>query len=340
MTWGSLSCAFALVALSTPAGAQEFPRAEDIATPEAAVLAAYEALGRAPGESFDWERFRSLHLPSALLIPNAEQNGGEREAMSVDRFIDWVDGITEQSAPIGSPDDQGFVEEQVHMVKQRYGDVVQIMSTYVKHLHDEDEILGRGINAFTLVHEGDRWWIASVAWDEENAAGPIPAQYLDARSSARPSDVESIDAVIDASYATLQRAPGEPFQWERYRSLRLPGTLLVPNAEQSGGQFAPRTVEEHIAMVDAWYAENLPVGSPQDQGFAEEEIHREVQRYGDAAHVQSTYVKRFHESEEILGRGINFYTLVFDGERWWISAAAWDEENGAGEIPAKYLPNG
>ncbi len=334
-TWGMLPCAAALLAIAAPADAQdqEYPRAEDVATAEAAVLAAYDALSRAPGESSEWERFRSLHLPSALLIPNTEQRGGEMAPLSVDGFIDWIDGITEQSAPIGSPQDQGFgagPHGEAALRRRRANHRTRCAPT--------DRTGSSGINAFTLVHDGDRWWIASVAWDEENAAGPIPAQYLDARSSARPSDVESIDAVINASYATLQRAPGEPFQWERYRSLRLPGALLVPNSEQSGGQFAPRTVEEHIAMVDAWYAENMPVGSPQDQGFAEEEIHREVHRYGDVAHVESTYVKRFHDSEEILGRGINFYTLVFDGERWWISAAAWDEENGAGEIPAKYLP--
>lgn len=179
-TWGMLPCAAALLAIAAPADAQdqEYPRAEDVATAEAAVLAAYDALSRAPGESSEWERFRSLHLPSALLIPNTEQRGGEMAPLSVDGFIDWIDGITEQNAPIGSPQDQGFVEEQVHMVKQRYGDVVQIMSTYAMRPHGQDQILGRGINAFTLVHDGDRWWIASVAWDEENGAGEIPAKYL------------------------------------------------------------------------------------------------------------------------------------------------------------------
>lgn len=306
----------------------------DVSSPEAVIRAAYESLTRAPGENSDWDRLRSLHLPEARLAPNPEQTGGEPRVMTIEEFIDWIEGSVE----IGGPEDQGFAEEGIHLVTREYGDVAQLISTYESRFHGSEQVIARGINFLTLVRREGRWWVLSVAWDEENAAGPIPAEYLDARSSGRPSDVESIDAVINASYATLQRAPGEPFQWERYRSLRLPGALLVPNSEQSGGQFAPRTVEEHIAIVDAWYAENMPVGSPQDQGFAEEEIHREVHRYGDVAHVESTYVKRFHDSEEILGRGINFYTLVFDGERWWISAAAWDEENGAGEIPAKYLP--
>lgn len=177
---GRMALALVVTLLAAvPVVAQTDPRAEDVATPEAAILAAYESLRRAPGEDFDWDRFRSLHLPSAVLVPQAEQRGGVMEPMSVDGFIDWIDEYQAEVAPIGSPEDQGFVEEQIHMVKHRYGDVVQVMSTYVKHFPGDAEVfLGRGVNAFTLVFDGDRWWIASIAWDEENGAGPIPEQFL------------------------------------------------------------------------------------------------------------------------------------------------------------------
>lgn len=162
----------------TPLGAQEYPLAADVESPEALSDAAYEALNREPGENFNWERFRSLHLPGALLIPNAEQTEGEQRVLSVDDFVAWIDGWYEANVPIGSPQDQGFVEEGIHVVKNEYGDVVQLMSTYVKRFHGSEDILGRGINAMTMVFDGDRWWIAATAWDEENGAGPIPAQYL------------------------------------------------------------------------------------------------------------------------------------------------------------------
>lgn len=326
------------LATASPGVAQGGARAEDVATPENLVSAVYESLARAPGENFDWERFRSLHLPEALLVPNIAQTGGESHVMGVEEFIDWVDAYYEENVPIGSPEDQGFVEEGIHLVKHEYGDVVHLMSTYEKRFHDQDEVLGRGVNSMSLVRRDGRWWIVSTAWDEEKASGPIPREYL-AAAEARAEDVESVDALIDASYQTLQRAPGEPFAWDRYHTLRLPRALLVPNTEQSGGTFAPRTTDEHVSGIEAWFADNEDfIGGPNDQGFAEEEIHRSVQRYGDVAHVQSTYVKRTHDSDEIIGRGVNFYTLVFDGDRWWLSAAAWDEETGAGEIPAELLP--
>lgn len=165
-----------LVALFPSTGsAQDYPRPEDVATPEAAIAAAYESLARAPGGDYDWDRFRSLHLPQAILIPNIEQTGGEFTVLTLQDFIDWADGFAEQSA---GPQDTGFEESGVHEVKNDYGDIVQIMSTYEKHFYGQEEVLGRGVNAFTLVFNGGRWWIASIAWDEEDGAGPVPERFM------------------------------------------------------------------------------------------------------------------------------------------------------------------
>jgi len=164
----------AALLVPTAAAAQEYPRAEDVASPEAAILAAYASIARAPGEDYDWERFRSLHLPEAVLVPNTEQTGGQPRVLSVQGFIDWIDGIT----TVGGEDDLGFAEDQVHITVRRYGDIAQAMSTYQKHLWEDDEVLGRGINSFNLAFREGRWWIVSIAWDEENGAGPIPADYL------------------------------------------------------------------------------------------------------------------------------------------------------------------
>lgn len=170
----------ALCAMTLPAGltAQPAPGGADAASPEAAVAAAYEAINHEPGENFDWERFHALYLPGAVLIPNVEQTEGELRVMSPEEFTAYIDGWFAENAPIGSEADRGFYEEQIHSVKNDYGDVVQIMSTYQKRYADSEEILGRGVNAFTLVFDGEGWRIAAVAWDEEDAAGPIPEKYL------------------------------------------------------------------------------------------------------------------------------------------------------------------
>lgn len=156
-----------------PAWAQNAP-VDDVASPEAIVTAAYEAIQRAPGATYDWARFRSLFLPEATLIPNTEQTGGAFVIHTPETFIALVDSLT----AVGGPQDNGFAEEEVHQVVHRYGDVAQAFSTYQKRFWESDEILGRGINSFQLVFREGRWWIVSLVWDEENGAGPIPETYL------------------------------------------------------------------------------------------------------------------------------------------------------------------
>lgn len=171
------SCLCALLLAASPAAAQTAQPA-DVASPEAIVEAAYEALVRAPGENFDWDRFRTLFLPRAMLLPNTEQTGGTPQTFSPDEFIAWVDAWYAEHAPIGGPNDKGFVEEIIHNEARRYGDIAHVFSTYQKRLYEEDAILGRGLNSFQLVFRDGRWWIASIVWDEENGAGPLPPHFL------------------------------------------------------------------------------------------------------------------------------------------------------------------
>lgn len=165
--------AIALALAVAPATGQS-ARPDDVASPEAIVAATYESIARAAGADFDWPRFRSLFHPSAQLIPSTEQRGGALDVLTVDGFIDWIDGVTQ----IGGPNDQGFSEDGIHDVVERYGDIAHVFSTYEKHLYGQTENLGRGINTFQMVWNAGRWWILSIAWDEEIGAGPIPSKYL------------------------------------------------------------------------------------------------------------------------------------------------------------------
>jgi hypothetical protein len=167
------SAVAATLAFSAPAQGQTADPA-DVSSPEAVIRAAYESLTRAPGEENDWDRLRSLHLPEARLAPNPAQTGGEARVMTIEEFIDWVDGSVE----IGSPEDLGFVEEGLYLETREYGDVAHLISTYVSRLHGEEEEIARGINFLTLVRRDGRWWVLSVAWDEESSAGSIPADFL------------------------------------------------------------------------------------------------------------------------------------------------------------------
>jgi hypothetical protein len=172
------------LAFALPVRAQTAPdfragHPTDVASPEAIVTAAYASLDRRPGDPFDWDRFRSLFYPRAVLLPNTEQTGGTPRTFSPDEFAAWVDERQAEYAPIGGPKDRGFTEEELRSEVQRYGDVAHVLSTYQKRFWDDERVLGRGVNSFQLVHREGRWWIVSIAWDEEVGAGPLPPDLVE-----------------------------------------------------------------------------------------------------------------------------------------------------------------
>lgn len=166
----------ALLPLSLSAQVEPLAPADpaDVATPEAIVAALYETVQRPPGEEFDKERALSLFLPTARLIPTPEQTGGSFAAYSPREFWEWADELT----MVGSPEDRGFHEEQIAARIDRYGDIAHVLSTYQARFWDDDEIVARGINSIQLLRRDGRWWVTAMVWDEEEAAGPLPEEYL------------------------------------------------------------------------------------------------------------------------------------------------------------------
>ena len=101
---------------------------DDVESGKSIVRGVYEAIQRSPGKDFDWDRFRTLFIPQATLVPNAEQTGGTFTAYSPESFITTMDWYM----TVGGPNDRGFAEEGVLIEVHRYSDVAQVFSTYAK----------------------------------------------------------------------------------------------------------------------------------------------------------------------------------------------------------------
>lgn len=154
-------------------------------------------------------------------------------------------------------------------------------------------------------------------------AAPIPA---------RPADVATIDAIIHAFYDVISGPAGQPREWARDRTLYIPGVKFVAMSVQNGTPAAHvMSHEQFVEDSDPWM-----VG----QGFFEKEIHRVTHRFGNIAHVFSTYAFRRTPDGPVLGRGVNSIELFWDGTRWWIAGAIWDGERPDNPIPAAFLPEG
>lgn len=150
-------------------------------------------------------------------------------------------------------------------------------------------------------------------------------------AAARSEDVSSIDGIVKAFYEVISGPSGQSRQWSRDRTLYIPGVEFVAANEDSMHRPTAR-VMTHQQLVDHYDAELV------EKGFFEREIHRKTERFGNIAHILSTYESRFAESGPVVVRGVNSIELFWDGRRWWIVTAIWDEERPDNRIPKELLP--
>lgn len=165
---------------------------------------------------------------------------------------------------------------------------------------------------------------------EAQAGGPsVPGPVMVTVPAAAPADVASIDAIIAALYDVISGPAGQPRDWNRMRSLFIPGGRLMPTVARPGGGFAMRILEvnDYIATV-----------GPQleRRGFREREIARRADVFGHIAQVFSTYEGR-SETDSTVVRGINSIQLMNDGTRWWVLSVFWEAEGPDRRIPQRYL---
>ena len=170
---------------------------------------------------------------------------------------------------------------------------------------------------------------ARVAATPTPAATPAPAA---ATPPADPADVASLDAIMRAVYDVISGPAGQRRNWDRMRSLFVPGARLIPTGRRQDGtrRITVWTVDEYITTVGP----QLERG-----GFFERELARRTERFGNIVHVFSTYDSRRAASDpQPFARGINSIQLWNDGTRWWILSVFWEAERPDNPIPAAYLP--
>lgn len=160
---------------------------------------------------------------------------------------------------------------------------------------------------------------------------PTPAVSTPAAPVARPADVASIEAIVASVYDVISGPAGAARDWNRFRSLFVPGARLIPTGRTPDGAARIR-----VGDVEAYISMSGP--SLEKNGFFEREIGRRVERFGNIAHVFSAYdSKRTAADEKPFARGINSIQLYFDGTRWWVVTILWDSERSDNPIPAEYL---
>lgn len=146
-------------------------RPEDVETIDGVIRALYEVLS-GPAGPRDWERERTLFAPGARLMPTRPgQDGGPP---IIDVFD--IDGYIASRSPYFAAND--FYEVEVARRVDQFGNIAHAWSTYESRRTLDEPPFMRGINSIQLFHDGQRWWVTSITWDNERTGNPIPEDYL------------------------------------------------------------------------------------------------------------------------------------------------------------------
>ncbi|MGH9714915.1 MAG: hypothetical protein ACRD5M_16595 [Candidatus Acidiferrales bacterium] len=159
----------------------------------------------------------------------------------------------------------------------------------------------------------------------------IPTEHVEVPAIApRAEDVGSLDGIMKAFYTVISGPAGQPREWSRDRTLYISGVRFVSMNENEKGEPVAH-VMDHQQFVDS--SNEMVV----TKGFFEWEIHRETKRFGNIAHIFSTYESRITKDGPVIARGVNSIELFWDGKRWWIASAIWDDERKDNPIPKDLL---
>lgn len=168
---------FALLTVVAALGTQTALTAQeadpaDVETIDGIMTAVYDVISGDAGEARNWDRWNTLFIEGATLSPTGPRQDGSwgRNVIPFEAYPEMVGAILERD---------GFVEAEINRVTEQYGNIAHVFSTYVSFRSRADTVpFARGINSFQLMHDGSRWWVVSIFWQQESADYPIPEKYV------------------------------------------------------------------------------------------------------------------------------------------------------------------
>ncbi|MCA6074285.1 hypothetical protein [Fulvivirga sedimenti] len=162
-----------IVLISTAAMAQQPDYSSKVKTIDSTIETLYAVISGEKGEARDWELFKYLFIPEAHLIPSGKNQEGKTgyRVMTPAQYVETSGAYLEEN---------GFFEKEISRKTDRFGNIVQLFSTYESYHSEKDEKpFNRGINSIQLLYDGNRWWVLNIFWQAETTEFPIPANYLD-----------------------------------------------------------------------------------------------------------------------------------------------------------------
>lgn len=144
------------------------------------------------------------------------------------------------------------------------------------------------------------------------AISTVMLMALGAASHAQETPGEALEALYDV----ISGPVGEARDWERFRSLFLPGAQMsvVVTAPDGTERVVILTLDDYIERNGTRLAEI---------GFTETETRRETYLYGGMATILSAYEAIRADTGETIAVGVNSLTILNDDGTWKIASIAW-----------------
>jgi hypothetical protein len=143
----------------------------DVASTDAITAALYESISGPADQERDWDRFRSLFVPEAKLIPTFLRRDNTKAEARVLSVEDYIDG------PGQDLEANGFFEREIKGVEERFESIAHRFSTYDSKLTADGEVIAKGINSIQLLWDGERWWIVNIFWRGVGPEYQMPGKY-------------------------------------------------------------------------------------------------------------------------------------------------------------------
>jgi hypothetical protein len=170
MRFMTLLAAAALLTAPAAADHHAAGHASDRQAIEQAVDDLYAVISGPVGQERDWEAFRAMYLPNAVMGAVGAGEDGTGRAVTF-----TPDGYIERSGEFLVR--RGFAETATRTEIEIWGEIAYVKSAYEGYVADQEEPLLIGINYITFMkHEGE-WKIASILWRQQTEDIPVSAAW-------------------------------------------------------------------------------------------------------------------------------------------------------------------
>jgi hypothetical protein len=139
---------------------------------------------------------------------------------------------------------------------------------------------------------------------------------------------QDINMVVKETQRVISIARGQKIDTAYFRTLFLPtATFTVVGQDQGVHSHETMDLREFLeTLTDDYYS----------NGYHEEATGEIIEEYNGIAQVFQSF--KGVDSENVVGKGVGSYQLIYSGGRWWIANMIWamSSSNGQG-IPQKYI---